>query len=67
MLEKRLPADPGTAYPVCTPTHEQHEELQDWVGEEYDPDAFSIEDVNRMLTPLRRRRAGTSRGWTPAR
>jgi hypothetical protein len=93
VLEKRLPADAGTAYPVCTggeracapedcggiggfydlldalgdPTHEQHEELRDWVGDDYDPDAFSIDDVNRMLTPLRRRRANTSRGWAPAR
>ena len=60
VLEKRLPADPGTAYPVCTggeracppedcggiggfydlldalgdPTHEQHDELRDWVGDD---------------------------------
>jgi len=88
VLEKRLPIDPGTAYPVCTggeracppedcggiggfydlldalgdPAHEQHEEIQDWVGDDYDPDAFSIEDVNHMLTPLRRRRDKASRG-----
>jgi hypothetical protein len=93
VLEKRLPADPGTAYPVCTggeracppedsggiggfydlldaledPTHEQHDELQDWVGDDYDPDTFSIDEVNQMLTPLRRRRGSTSRGWAPAR
>ena len=80
VLEKRLSADPNTAYPVCTggqlacppedcggiggfydllealgdPAHEQHDELRDWVGDEYDPDAFSVDDVNRMLTPLRR-------------
>jgi hypothetical protein len=93
VLEKCLPIDPGTAYPICTggeracppedcggiggfydlldalgdPTHDQHDELQDWVGDDYDPDAFSIEDVNQMLTPLRRRRDKTSRGWSPAR
>jgi len=93
MLEKRLPADPGTTYPVCTggeracppedcggipgfydlldalgdPTHEQHNELRDWVGEDYDPDVFSLDGVNRMLAPLRRRRGNTSRGWAPAR
>lgn len=93
VLEKRLSADPGTAYPVCTdgeracppedcdgiggfydlldalgdPTHEQHEQLQDWVGDDYDPDAFSIDEVNQKLTPLRRRRSNTSRGWAPAR
>ena len=49
------------------PTHEQHEELQDWVGDDYDPDTFSIEDVNQMLMPLRRRRDKISRGWSPAR
>ena len=93
VLEKRLPVDPGTAYPVCTggeracppedcggiggfyelldvlgdPTHDQHEELQDWVGDDYDPDTFSIEVVNQMLTPLRRRQHKTSRGWSRPR
>jgi hypothetical protein len=93
VLEKRLPTDPRTAYPVCTggeracppedcggiggfydlldalgdPTHEQHDELQDWIGDNYDPTVFSIDDVNRMLTPLRRRQKNTSRGWKPAR
>jgi hypothetical protein len=46
---------------------EQHEELKEWVGDDYDPDAFSIKDVNRMLTPLRRRRGNTSHGRAPAR
>jgi hypothetical protein len=88
MLEKRLPADPGSTYPVCIggeracppedcggipgfcdlldaladPANERHEELLDWLEDDYDPDAFSIDDVNRMLTPLRRRRGSTSRG-----
>ena len=34
----------------------QHDELRDWVGEDYDPDVFSLVEVNRMLAPLRRRR-----------
>lgn len=93
VLEKRLPADAGTAYPVCTggeracppedcggipgfydllealgdPTHEQHDELRDWVGDGYDPDVFSVEHVNRKLTPLRRRQVKPSRGWAPTR
>jgi hypothetical protein len=88
VLEKRLPADPGSTYPVCTggeracppedcggipgfydlldaladSAHERHEELMDWLEDDYDPDAFSIDDVNRILTPLRRRRGNTSRG-----
>jgi Plasmid pRiA4b ORF-3-like protein len=87
VLEKRLSADPNTAYPVCTggqlacppedcggiggfydlldaigdPTHDHYEELRDWVGDDYDPEAFSIDDVNRMLTPLPRRRGKTPR------
>ena len=48
-------------------THEQHDELRDWVGDDYDPDVFSIEHVNRELTPLRRRQGKPLRGWAPAR
>jgi hypothetical protein len=43
------------------PAHERHEEMLDWIGE-FDPKAFSVESVNRMLTPLHRRRDNTSRG-----
>ena len=72
LLEKRLPAAPTIAYPICTggqlacppedcgsipgfydllealrdPTQEQHQELRDWVGDDYDPEEFSIEAVN---------------------
>jgi hypothetical protein len=52
---------------LADPTHEQHEELQDWAEENYDPDVFSIDDVSRMLTPMRRRRRNTSRGQAPSR
>ena len=38
------------------PAHDQYDELRDWVGDDYDPDAFSVDDVNRMFAPLRRRR-----------
>jgi len=86
VLEKRLPAAPTIAHPICTdgqlacppedcggiggfydlldalkdPTHEQHEELRDWVGGDYDPEAFSIEGVNRILTRLLPRRTTRS-------
>ena len=46
---------------LSDPTHERHEEMLDWIGE-FDPRTFSVETVNRMLTPLRRRRDNTSRG-----
>jgi len=87
LLEKRLPPDPNTAYPVCTdgqlacppedcggiggfydlmdalgdPAHDQHDELLEWVGGDYDPDAFSADDVNRMLTRSRRHRGKASK------
>jgi Plasmid pRiA4b ORF-3-like protein len=83
VVEKRLPPEPGRAYPACLagerhappedcggipgfynlleairdPEHEEHEELLDWVGEGFDPDAFSVEEVNRRFGPLQRRRS----------
>jgi hypothetical protein len=44
------------------PNHERHEELLDWIGDNFDPQAFSVDNVNRMLAPLRRHRHKTSRG-----
>jgi len=37
------------------PTDPRHGELLAWVGEEWNPDAFSIDDVNRSLHGRRRR------------
>ena len=37
------------------PDHEQHKELRDWLGHDFDPMAFSIDSVNQMLLPARRR------------
>jgi hypothetical protein len=82
VVEKRLPADPDVAYPVCTggeracppedcggvggfyrvleaiqnPEDAEAKELLEWVGEGYDPEAFSVEDVNRALQPRRRKK-----------
>lgn len=80
VLEKRLPADPATTYPVCTDgqlacppedcggvwgfyelqealadtRHPRHEEFVDWIGN-FDPQAFSLDKVNRLLSPTPRR------------
>ena len=88
VLEKRLPVDPNTTYPICTdgqlacppedcggvpgfydlvealanPNHERHEEMLDWIGDDFDPQAFSVEKVNKMLAPLSRHRRKTSQG-----
>jgi hypothetical protein len=34
--------------------HEQHEELLDWLGGGFDPEAFSVDEVNRRLAPIQR-------------
>jgi hypothetical protein len=39
---------------IRDPTHEEHEEMMDWLGGEYDPGAFSVDDVNQGLAPLQR-------------
>jgi hypothetical protein len=80
VLERRLPADLNTKYPVCTdgqlacppedgggipgfydlveaitdPNHEQHQELRDWLGYDFGPLTFSVDNVNQMLLPARR-------------
>jgi hypothetical protein len=35
------------------PKHPQHEELLEWIGGEFDPEAFDPEAVNKELTELR--------------
>jgi hypothetical protein len=68
VFEKRLRADPGMTYPVCTggeracppddiggvhgfydKLENSPEEFLEWVGEEWDAEAFSIEEVNQSL------------------
>jgi len=41
---------------ISDPEHEQHEELLDWLGDDFDPEAFSVDEVNRRLARLHRRR-----------
>jgi hypothetical protein len=33
------------------PRHEEHEAMQEWIGGDFDPEAFSVDDVNRRLAP----------------
>jgi hypothetical protein len=40
---------------LADPNHEQHQEMRDWIGGDFDPQAFSVEEVNRKLAPKRRR------------
>lgn len=41
------------------PDDEQYEEMREWIGDDFDPQAFSADAVNRQLT-RRRVRHGTS-------
>ncbi len=41
---------------ISNPEHDEHEEMRDWLGDDFDPDAFSVDEVNRQLAPLHRRR-----------
>jgi hypothetical protein len=34
---------------ILDPKHEQHEELLEWAGGEFDPEAFDVEEVNARL------------------
>ena len=42
---------------ISDPEHEQHEELLDWLGDGFEPEAFSVAEVNRRLAPMQRRRS----------
>jgi|SRR6266545_408512 len=43
------------------PDHERHGETLDWIGDDFDPEAFSADKVNRRLALLSRHRRKTSR------
>jgi hypothetical protein len=38
---------------IQDPHHEQHQELLDWIGGEFDPEKFDLELVNRMVRSVR--------------
>ena len=38
---------------IADPKHERHEELLEWLGDRFDPDAFDREEVNAALAELR--------------
>jgi hypothetical protein len=38
---------------IADPNHEEHEEYLEWVGGEFDPEAFDLEEVNEALRALR--------------
>ena len=46
---------------IHDPAHKEHEDLLNWVGGEFDPDAFSVDEVNQKLAPLQLWWAKTSK------
>jgi hypothetical protein len=38
---------------IQNPDHPEHEEMLDWVGGEFDPEAFDLDEVNEELDHLR--------------
>ncbi len=40
---------------ISDPTNPRHEEMSEWLGDDFDPEAFSVDDVNRRLAHLQRR------------
>ena len=37
---------------LADPDHEEHEEMAEWMDPDFDPEAFSVEDVNRTLRAM---------------
>jgi Plasmid pRiA4b ORF-3-like protein len=46
---------------LADPRHPEHEELSEWIGGHFDPQAFSIDEANRLLSPSRRRSKTSTR------
>jgi Plasmid pRiA4b ORF-3-like protein len=45
---------------ISDPEHEEHESMLEWLGDRFDPEAFSVDEVNRRLMSLQRRRKKTT-------
>jgi hypothetical protein len=39
---------------LADPEHDRNEEISEWISDVFDPQAFSVEEVNRKLAPKRR-------------
>jgi hypothetical protein len=79
LVEKILPSEAGTKYPVCIkgkracppedvggvwgydtfleaikdPTHEEHKMFKEWIGLNFDPEAFDLDLINAELQHLK--------------
>jgi hypothetical protein len=46
---------PETLKALADPDHPEHDELSEWVGEDFDAEAFDLAAINRRLARLKRR------------
>ena len=44
---------------ISKPRHPDHAEMLEWIGGEWDPEAFDLDAVNAKLQPRKRRSAGS--------
>jgi hypothetical protein len=38
---------------IRDPNHPEHEELLEWIGGEFDPEAFDLDRINQVLKRVR--------------
>lgn len=48
----------GLLETIRDPKHPEYHDMKEWLGGDYDPDAFSLDGVNSRLRPLIRERKG---------
>ena len=46
----------GLLEALADPDHPEHDDLSEWVGEGFDPEAFDLQAVNRALGKLKLRK-----------
>ena len=38
---------------LADPEHPEHEDFSEWIGDEFDPEAFDLDEVNNVLAEFR--------------
>ena len=46
---------------VANPKHPEHEEMLEWIGGEWDAEAFDVDAVNKAIRPRQRKAARTAK------
>lgn len=46
---------------VTNPKHPEHEEMLEWIGGEWDAEAFDLDAVNKGIEPRQRKAAGSAK------